>query len=779
MRRGSSPELGSYVLEMAGVIIGITVFIAGAADITRVFQARSAVRAAVKEGARCVFPTDADCVERARGGVSSPRRSFDVWVWGAGYEVPQESFVASAEWRQEPVYEVPILQEEVTDVTFEQPLFQYRPYSMRYPVTAHTAYVMQTRFLPVVIGGRPLEPHFADPFTHKASRPNAIYALTSVSGATTRRVTSTLKTPYNSVFHIGAVSFSVNDAWPTMVEDQARIARMPRPLKDSVSCLFGDRRESPPEDGLTWSAGQPQECRYRVRSRNSSRVMERGALKVPLMFRVEGDSRGTGEGAEGKVMVALSWSSPSMGEGRVELGGRRLGHWGGGTFVPRGLGEEDINTDLRAQYADYEEELSLYRELPLIPVDAKVALDFYVVSFNERRVAWNGNKLEVWLPQYKLVHERNDCGYTSDPSVCALQPKEVPVHYLSVTEGAPFVAVAHGGDTCSIDELPSAERNVSATIARVREEALRTGIARPYSFHLKVPTSRAVCAPRMVTKSCSAELPQYYEGCDKPTPSDDIASRCGPPTESSTVREYRTRFVARSWKRVNACSDDPLPQCALSSARKVESVPYTGVSACEVAVTTGAPRMILGPIDTSICQEREGDVERLYRTREKIPLEVPVSVVGLPAPSRFSSEPPVSSCVAYHSAVGDSRELLCGRGLSETAAERCCAASEGRCRRQSVFAPSDPVGDGSRSDILSAAERRVVEAVQAGYPPARHQEICADSEFNCLEVSTALEDSDSNVVVSAKVHVPLMLLRPFARNWTTIEHSTTRKLELF
>lgn len=777
MRRCSSPELGSYVLELAGVIVGVAVFIVGAADVARVFQARSAVRAAVNDGARCVFPTDADCVERARGGLSSPRRSFDVWVWGAGYEVPQESFVVSAKWRQEPVYEVPILQDEVTDVTFEQPLFQYRPYSMRYPVTAHTAYVMQTRFLPVVVGGRPLEPHFADPFTLKASRPDATYALTKVNGATTRRVTSALKTPYHDVFHIGAVSFSVNDAWPTMVEDQARIARMPGPLKDSVSCLFGDLRESPAEDGLTWSAGQPQECRYRVRSSHSSRVMERGALKVPMMFRVEGDSRGTVEGAEGKVMVALSWKSPSMGEGRVELGGRRLGHWGGGTFVPRGLAEADINSDLRAQYADYAEELRLYHELPLIPVDAKVTLDFYVVSFNDRRVAWNGNKLEVWLPQYKLVHERNDCGYTSDPLVCALQPKEVPVHYLSVTEGAPFVAVAHGGDTCSINELPSAERELSATIARVREEALRTGIARPYSFQLKVPTSRTVCAPRVVTKSCSAELPKYYEGCDKPTPSDDIASRCGVPTESRAVREYRTRLVARSWKRISACSDDPLPQCALSSARKVESVPFTGERECEVAVTSAAPQMILGPMDTSICQQREEDVQRIYRTRERIPAEVPVSVVRLPAPSRFSTEPPVSSCVPYHSAAGDSRELLCGRGLSESAAERCCAASEGRCRKQSVFAPSDPSSDGPRLEIVSAAERRVVEAVQAGYPPVRHQEICGDSELNCLEVSTALEDSDSKVVVSAKVHVPLMLLRPFARNWTTVQHSTTRKLE--
>ena len=777
MRRCSSPEVGSYVLELAGVIMGVAVFIVGAADITRIFQARSAVRAAVNDGARCIFPTDAACAKRTQRGVSSWSPSFDVWVWGAGYEVPQESFVVSARWQQEPVYEVPVLKDEIAGVTLEQQPFQYRPYSMRYPVSAHTTYLMQTRYLPVVVGGRPLAPQFADPFTNKISRPSATYGLGTVSGSTTKGGASALKNAYGDAFKIGSVSFSVRDAWPTMEGDAAQIEQLPAQIASSLPCFFGVQQQSPVGGTLNWSAGTPQECRYRIRSTGSSTVIDRGALKVPMMFRVEGDSRGTVEDAVGKVMMALSWQSRSAGGGRVELGGRAIGYWGSGNFIPRGLAEDDINPGLRSQYADYGRELSLYYELPLLPVDASVTLDFYLVSFNNRRVAWNGGKLELWLPQYRFVHEQKECGYASDSTICSQPPAYAPVHYLSLTDGAPFSAETIGADTCSIDEDPSAEGDLSAMLARVRGEALRGGNARPYAFKLKVPANRSICAPRLSHQSCAAQLPEYYEGCGTRISLDEIASRCGLRGASTKAIEYTTRALSRSTKRVRGCSDAPLPQCAVSNARKVESALYSGAGVCEVSAISTVPQMVIGPLDATTCQDREGEIEDLYRSREKIPVGVPISLIRLPASSRFSAEPPVNSCVPYRAAGGRSGEMICGRGLSKAAAERCCAASEGRCRKQRVDPPSDPEADNSRNEILSAAQQRVVEAVQAGYPPARHQSVCGEGEVDCLEVATVLEDDDSKAVVSAKVHVPLMVLRPFAKNWTTVAHSTTRELE--
>jgi len=779
VRRCSSSEVGSYVLELAAVVMGVAVFIVGAADLMRIFQARSAVRAAVNDGARCLFPTDGDCLKRASRGLSAPNQHFDVWVWGSGYAVPQESYIISARWREEPVYEVAAIQDELATVTVEREQLQYRPYSMQYPVTAHTAYLLQTRFLPVVVGGRPLDPQFADPLSGTISRPTATHSLRSIRGSTTRGVTSTSKTPYHNTFKIGSVSFPVADAWPSIQGDRKQISAMPSRMMTTLSCLFGARLPSGSGETLNWSAATPQECRYRVRSSRSSPVMRGGGLKVPIMFRVEGDSRGTAEDGEGKVMMALTWQSPSSGGGRFELGGRALAHWAGGNFIPRGLAEVDINAGLRRLYGDYKEELSLYYELPLLPVDATVTLEFYLVSFNDRTVAWNGGKLEVWLPQYRLVHEKRDCGYGVDPSSCSHAPKYAPVHYLSLSEGAPFVAVPNGDDRCAVDQDTSAEEDLSAVIQRLQGEYSRTGVAYPYSFNLRVPTLRALCAPKIETTPCSAELPVYLEGCESSPALDQIGHRCAVLSSSGRVIAYTKRPRSRSTRRVRACSESALPQCALPAARKVGSVLYDGDGVCEAAEIPSVPQMVIGPLDVTTCHARELDAQRLYRAREKIPANAPISVTRLPSASRFSPAPPANSCIPYSSAERRSEEMLCGRGLTEAAAQRCCVASGGRCRKQPALSPSDPTRGAARLEILSAAEQRVVEAVQAAYPPARHQEVCGSSDHNCLEVATALADNDSKAIVSAKVHVPLMLLRPFVTDVATVEHSTTRELERF
>ena len=777
MRRSSSPELGSYVLELAGVVMGVAICIVGAADVTRVFQARSAVRAAVNDGARCLFPTDAACVAGAPGEISTTRRGYDVWVWGSGYEVPQESYVVSARANHEPVYEVSVLRDEIVDVTVEQERYQYRPYSMRYPTTAHTTYLLQTRFLPIVVGGRPLDPLLADPFTSKPSPPNATYGLESVRGSTTKRVSGAASTPYHDTFAIGSVSFSIRDAWPTMERDRKEISTMPARVQSSLPCLFGNRHSSASGYALDWTSGSPQECRYRVRAARSSAVMNEGTLKVPLMFRVEGDSRGTVEGGEGKVMMALSWRSPSAGSGTFPLGGRRLEHWGGGNFIPRGLAEVDINEALRAQYGDYMDELSLYRELPLLPVDATVTIDFYLVSFNNQRVAWNGGKLEVWLPQYRLVHEQSDCGYTSNPSKCDRPPKKAPVDYVSLTKGASFSAVVTGEDTCSSDRSQTVERNLSTTIARLQTDASKGRLIRPYSFNLLVPTSKTVCAPKVETKPCQGELPEYYEGCSESTTLTDIAGRCGVTTPDMKVTAYTKRPTTMGVKRIKACSEKPLTACARPQSRRVDLLPYSGTSSCDAAITTPFPQMVLGPLNATTCGYREEEARRLYQTREKIPQDATISLVTLPSSPVFSAEPPTGRCAVYREAQGGTRELLCGRGLSEAEAERCCAASEGRCRKQSVILGTDSSGEPARLSILSAAQRRVVEAVRAGYPPAVYQPVCEASQHNCLEVATSLGENDSQAVVSAKVSVPLRLFGLFKNESTLVQHSTTRVLE--
>ena len=149
----------------------------------------------------------------------------------------------------------------------------------------------------------------------------------------------------------------------------------------------------------------------------------------------------------------------------------------------------------------------------------------------------------------------------------------------------------------------------------------------------------------------------------------------------------------------------------------------------------------------------------------------------LPAPPVYSAEQPAGSCTPYRSAQGSARELLCGRGLSAVAADRCCVASEQRCRKETVVEAGGEFKDGGRGAILSAAQQRVVETVQAAYPPARYQSVCSGTDPHCLQVSTSFGDGDATAVVSAKMNVPLRFLQLVARDLAVVEHSSTRVLE--
>lgn len=444
MRRIPSRELGSYVLEVGGVIIGVVALIAGATDVAKIFQARSAVRAAVQEGARCLYPTDADCVTGAPEALSAPARTFDVWVWGAGYQVERESYVASAKWQQEAVLEIPVQRDEILDVTLEQRQFQYRPYSVLYPVTSHTPYFLQTRYLPVVAGGKPFNPFFVDPVSRRIAHPQNQYPLAAVEGSTNRRVSGNINSEFHSRLKIGSVSFGVGGAWPTAAQDLSRMASLPASVRLGLSCYGGVAVAGTDGSVLNWDAPR-HPCRYRLSDSNSTPVMVGGALRVPLLLRVAGSTSGTSTDGEGKVTLAMSWTSPTGGSGYRELGGRVFGHLSSGDFVPRGLALSDIDESFRSDYRNYNRELEAHFELPLVPTDATVTLEFFLMSLNGRRVEWTGEVLEVWYPQYQFVHERHNCGYSSNPATCVTPRAAVPTTHTSVTEGAPFRADAQGG----------------------------------------------------------------------------------------------------------------------------------------------------------------------------------------------------------------------------------------------------------------------------------------------------------------------------------------------
>lgn len=336
MLRTPSRELGSYVLEVAGVVMGLGIFILGAADVTRVFQARGAVRAAVNDGARCLFPTDAACVSRGPSTLDPSSRRFDVWVWGAGYKIPQESFSASAQWQTEPVYETNVLKRPIKDVIVEHDQFQYSSRQVLYPTVANTAYLLQTRFIPVVTGGSGVDPVFSDPVTWHNAKPHAAYSLATISGS----VSSAEGAKRGERVKIGTVDFHLEDAWPTAKEDKKAIAALGKPYSDTVPCYAGHTKEVENVTSLDWTKVAPAQCRYRIfknlweqssewktfggGSTASEELWTSGALRVPLMFHVSGSAKDSAEGSDGRLSIVMSWRNESS-SGVKELGGRVLG----------------------------------------------------------------------------------------------------------------------------------------------------------------------------------------------------------------------------------------------------------------------------------------------------------------------------------------------------------------------------------------------------------------------------------------------------------------------
>lgn len=480
------------------------------------------------------------------------------------------------------------------------------------------------------------------------------------------------------------------------------------------------------------------------------------------------------------MTISMSWTSPSAGSGYKELGGRVFGYRASGDFVTRGLALNDIDESLRGDYDSYNRELQAYAELPLVPTDATVTLRFFLMSLNGERVEWTGESLEVWYPQYRFVHERHACGYSASPLKCDSPRPRVPVSFTSLTPGAPFQSVSNGVDSCSLVEDVAAERDSAEVLRRLEWSAAQGIPAQPHSFRLKVPTDERVCSSKIFSQSCDYKSSEYLKGCAPQISREQIVERCGvanSPGVSLRIKDYTLRTISLDAQRVRACSDPALAQCARSHARKVESVRYLGAAQCgDAQVITTSP-LTVGPLYANSCESREVSVQEMYRRAHAIPGDVPISVVRVPAPPVFSAEKPSGMCVPFSPATGTSQELLCGEGLSARAAERCCAASEGRCRKQEVYRASDPARDMGASVALAAARQRVVEAVQAGYPRARHQSVCVDTDPECLEVSAALANDEREAIVEAKMNVPLSILNLIDSDLSVVRHTSMRILE--
>ncbi len=781
---------GGAIIELAFASLGLAFFIVGATDIARIFQARSAVQAAVQEGLRCVYPLDGSC------GAYTPNLPapilFDVWVnqRSPAYSIQQEFFSVSSQWNTEQRWNVQREETVVESVTVDQPQRSYVQQEVLYPVDAHAVYIVQTRGLPRVDGEDPRDPVFLDRRSRNPVAPVATIDLVGIQKSTNLEPESINgvipdDAYYKSEFDIGQVSFTLKGAWEGNESLSSALQLMAK-YNTALKCYQSPISTRGGSSVVRWAAaGDPEPCAYR--SSDASEIFDGSTLKVPLMFHVSGGISGTNalEGAPGKLVMLLTWSSPTQGKGSVRLGGRLISEGGFGSLVVRGASWEDLTRRSRNAHekAGYQREINSYHTLGPIPIDAHVTLSFFLSSRGGKTVAWQGGKLRLFFPTFELVRERFECGFHADPNPakCSDQTKGVILSYKEVNTSLSPQLSPLTENTCKTEQPTPFEEDPSAVLGQVSSFITQDLV--PPKLRFWGPASNATaCTDLSTTYPCpNSSRKEALEGCEVQTWSrDELLQECSLPDslpKDANLREKYKRYALKDKDmRSGECSGPEIPECAIphrkDAGRELLTKSYP---ACPIQVVS-IPEETVGPFMKNSCADPDytAEVER-YRAKHAIPIGAPVHTNRKPAPDFITEVKPAQDCIF----VGDTeikKEVACGAKVASAVVEACCREANNDCR----YAQASSGRNGSSDSMQIAFKHaigRTVETVRAAFPAAKYSQSCAEGDPYCLQVSGDLIDNNARVRMSAQVHVPFKLLKAVGWQGTTVSYEEARVLE--
>ena len=799
MLSSRTDEKGSYLIEVAVVTMGLVFFIVGAFDVARIFQARGAVRAGVREGLRCLYPTDHGCSGVVSPGPSPPSTLFDAWVWKHGvlYAVPHQPWTAAASWIAEPGLETPQVERSIQSIDIEQKKYRFEQQEVLYPVQAHSPYILQVRSLPRVGGTNPLNPKFFIPATTEEMSSNETKDLTSVGTSSSNKLKG-IETGFEDRFNIGSFTFNASKAWASSAGDMKLISEIEASKGVEVPCYSDSRVQDGNDPTLQW-AQSPRACQYRD---SNKPLWSSGKLSVPLMFQISGTASvitGANKGSGGKILISMSWNDGTRANTK-RLGGRAFSGDAGGNFIVRGAALSDVKEESRKYYENYTDEITDYGTLPLVPFDTQVTINFYLVSTDGKSVGWRGDKIKLFYPSFAFAHEIFDCRYSADPSKCAQQPANVVTLYNTVDLSQQLTLNTPPAAVCQRTEKEGYEPDPSRRLQEISSCISTTGSCSsrcidlggcnpaPHRFWTGDLQPSGVCEVGTKNYLCDELKKRYLMGC---VPSDDDLSKIPPECTVSDFNpvldklqkiNYSPQVMVEPDKRL-ACSGEPLPECAKPhrSVTKEEEVwPVTPERAqqCSDARFRTPGSFTTEPLPVNYCIDRGAELEKKYREKNKVPISVPIDVKPGEKQDQYQPAPPTDICIPSTPVDGELEKSLCGERLSRSAAYQCCKDNGERCKLKPIvdLKPGDPVNNDDKL-FLSAAAKRVVDTVQVGYPPAQRLNTCDGKAKNCLMVSTKLIDDRKRAQVSAEVTVPLQLSALFGSNGVTVRHDETRLME--
>lgn len=782
MRRQQARVRGSYLLEAAVVTFGLAFFLVGASDVARIFHARNALRAGVREGLRCLYPTDAGCAapEAQHGTPGTARYNVDVWDSLSLYAVPRNIYSAQASWVTEPELVTPLESQRISEAAVDLARDRFRRHSVLFPVQGNHPYLLQARDFPLISGPDPLNPIFRDRASHREVQAHKVIDISSISGSV-RGAAGAQLTGVEHQLRIGTASFSVRDAWPSWPQDSGRIARIEAERDVQVRCYAGPLVAGSPQPRLDWeAAGTPARCSYR----GGASLFSGGSLRVPVMLRVSGTLRGTEAGAQGKALLTLRWERGRESDSQ-QLGGRLLSPGGSGNFVVRGATLDDIAERYQAPYRSdgaYGEEIRSHGSLLLLPLDAKVHLDVFLVSLNGRQVSWQGNKVELFYPAFSFVDEAFGCDYSASPTACRGKIPVAPL-FTSLDLSRDLKSEPAAVSQCGREKPVGYQDSPDAYLAQLRG-ALSAGRApRPESFWIKEPAGAERCVPVRKRVACAGKPREQLKGCGV---CDAVQARALPEGCADPTFDPKRDVVAAvtcqraeiaSIDRRRACSGEKLPACAAKHAQSSGAVLLEGAAGdCPLAETQAPPALLSDPVPASTCGG-EPPLAAQYRERYGVPEGIAIPVAAIPAPDELRLSPPSGQCTPFREVAKPGQRRPCGALLTAEAAARCCAESSGRCAITPVLvSPGSVEGDGP-SLRLDRAQERALATIEAAYPPSRRAASCPQGGENCVAVVAEHQAGTEQVRLKAEATVPLRLASLLGRNQVMVSHAETRVLE--
>ena len=785
-KTAESKELGSYLLEFSVAIIGIAVFIVGVADISRMYQARAAVKAGVTAGLRCLYPNDAGCLTGdPANAVINPTR-FNAWVWGRdGYQFPRSSVVLNASWFNEPVFEVPLVSRQVSGIDVRRERTPYRNFATLFPIDAHAPYLLKVRDIPRLDGTDPLNPIFLDrvsgqrlPATARGLPGDQVIRLQNVG------LNATASTAWVS---IGAVSFSVADAWANQAADSSVVSGIEGSYGVTVPCYQGSVLQGPSGASLQWPpTGSPQSCQYRTPTQT---LLTNLGVRVPLLFRLTGSRNNVSPGAQGEVRIRMVFTNLRGEQKQIELGGRTFSDSGSVDFLARGASrDDDVSRRLARAYdnAGYEE-LDKYGSIPMVPLSGNIRLEFFLrktVGGANQTVGWRGEDLQLFYPKMEFVHEVLDCGYSENPASCSSSVLPVLPLYSDLDVNRPLSAKPRDSKACERFLPVGVQGSYSETLTRLQERFERGELRTPTSFLSVSDNLGDTCTPQISSVACSDEPTQVLQGCEGENVPSNLVSMCDIDRFDSaydSISDIRFKVdPVDERERRGGCSDEAFPECSRPhQIPQGEQFLGSSGASCSDARRVVAQPFASQPFFNNTCVDIAGRLVEEYRVAHEIPESIDIPIISKVEPAVYSSVPPTDSCQEYGgTGEGDTERLLCAHSSTRGVARRCCERHEDRCILEEV--PADPANgtDSTVGGLLASAADRVVETVQIAYPAAQSGAACEARLNNCVQIETALINDRSEAQVRASMSVPLSVLGWLGFSETAvIENEQTRILE--